>query len=120
LKTAELKRRQARAYYRKHKHQWKEYKNRQRANPQRYKALRRKWHLWEAFGLREDDFNALLKKQSDRCAICGASFNERVPTVDHDHSTEKVRGLLCGKCNSGLGMFGDNKELLSATLAYLD
>lgn len=59
--------------------------------------------------------------QSSLCAICGqtCSTGQRL-CVDHDHATGKMRGLLCRKCNSGLGQFGDDPEMLRAALSYLE
>lgn len=60
---------------------------------------------------------ALREEQEDRCAICG---NDHVPlSLDHDHSTGYVRGMLCAHCNTGLGMFNDNIESLMRAKAYL-
>lgn len=69
----------------------------------------------------------MLERQNGLCAICDdpislrAEDNERRRTakVDHCHDTGKVRGLLCGKCNSGLGMFRDNTEHLDRAITYL-
>lgn len=53
------------------------------------------------------------------CAICGQPF-VKTPQADHDHATGQVRGLLCGNCNSGLGLLQDNPELLRAAANYLE
>jgi hypothetical protein len=45
----------------------------------------------------------LLHAQGHRCAICRKPFGDKTPHVDHDHKTHKVRGLLCVRCNVGLG-----------------
>ena len=73
------------------------------------------------YGISLDDYNALLDLQKECCAICGIKqedFGKNL-FVDHDHSTGEVRGLLCHKCNSGLGMFNDDIKLLHAAIDYL-
>lgn len=64
----------------------------------------------------------------DCCEICGTPFiterngeqkRNKWKHLDHNHKTGKIRGVLCGHCNSGLGMFRDNPELLQAAVEYL-
>ena len=67
-----------------------------------------------------EEYDALSLQQGGRCLICGKSQTKnKLLHVDHNHSTGKVRGLLCGKCNSGLGMFGDSVEVLYTAIEYL-
>ncbi len=56
-----------------------------------------------------------------KCAICGYTNSKSYPKlgIDHDHKTGEVRGVLCSFCNTGLGSFRDNTELLSAAIKYL-
>jgi hypothetical protein len=62
----------------------------------------------------------LLERQSGRCAICNVPPSSTVPLcIDHDHETGQVRGLLCTKCNVGIGVLGDTAEHLRKALAYL-
>jgi len=77
------------------------------------------------YGISEDQYQAMLKDQGNACAICGstewpAGLHPGSPHVDHDHSTGVVRGLLCGYCNQGLGMFRDDPERLRAAIRYLE
>lgn len=63
----------------------------------------------------------MLKAQGDGCAICGVRrFFGRHLSIDHDHATGIVRGLLCGNCNSGLGSFHDDVARLKAAIWYLE
>lgn len=72
------------------------------------------------YGLTIEEFNALSEAQNNVCAICGQPPRGKTRlSVDHDHETRRVRGLLCDPCNTGLGMFKDSPELLTAAIAYL-
>ncbi|MFB9187251.1 endonuclease VII domain-containing protein [Dactylosporangium sucinum] len=59
----------------------------------------------------------MLASQGGRCLICREPMT--LPAVDHDHATGAVRGILCRPCNSGLGFFKDNPEILSRAIEYL-
>lgn len=73
------------------------------------------------YGVTSDQFETLRTAQGDRCAICRGEWRGKggQPHVDHDHTTGAVRGLLCGPCNNGLGMFRDDPALLRAAADYL-
>ena len=75
------------------------------------------------------DYSKLLSLQGGGCAICGKSEHLaqgrkirpiKKLAVDHDHVTGKIRGLLCRKCNWGLGYFGDNASIIRKAAAYLE
>lgn len=76
-----------------------------------------------SYGLTEAQYQAMLEGQDGKCAICGSRHglaSKKHPLyVDHCHSTGKVRGLLCNRCNAGLGMFQDQPALLVRALNYL-
>ena len=78
-----------------------------------------------SLGMTEDDYKRMLFQQKGGCWICGAkpelhkSSTEAFLVVDHEHATKSARGLLCGKCNKGLGLFNDNPDLLVNAIAYL-
>ena len=74
--------------------------------------------LKQRFGLTLTVYNRLLAEQDGKCAICQEPFII-TPRVDHNHRTGEVRGLLCRLCNTGLGHFRENKELLKAAVIYL-
>ena len=72
------------------------------------------------YGVDSSWYNAKLESQDGCCAICGTDDNgKRRFAVDHDHSTGKVRGLLCDTCNRALGMFGDSVKILQNAAEYL-
>lgn len=68
------------------------------------------------------DYETLLILQDFKCAICSRHEEEnRKPfVVDHDHNTGEVRGLLCFRCNTGIGQLGDSTLLLSKAIQYLN
>jgi hypothetical protein len=69
------------------------------------------------YGVSEEEFSARVLKQGGACAICGEI--PKTLQVDHCHASNEVRGLLCGRCNRGLGMFKDSPKRLHAALEYL-
>ena len=67
-----------------------------------------------------EDYATLLNQQDGVCAICRSPAPpERALAVDHCHQTGRVRGLLCDRCNTSLGGFGDSPGALVHALAYL-
>lgn len=110
------------AYYVAHKEQVKAYgvTYRARQNPERVKLSKAAWSRLSSYGLTLEAFDVLFAVQDGRCAICrGLLFRDRKTHVDHDHATERVRGLLCHGCNIGLGSFCDSPDTLVAAAKYL-
>jgi hypothetical protein len=77
----------------------------------------RNYHLRRRYGITVDDFDRMLAEQGGLCAICREAPAEH---VDHDHATNRVRGLLCFNCNGALGQFRDRRDLMLRAIAYLD
>ena len=73
------------------------------------------------YGITFDDFKAMLKNQNYQCAICGIHQAQLVyrMAVDHDHSTGKVRGLLCRPCNHAIGLLKDDPRITARASEYL-
>ena len=69
-------------------------------------------------GIKVPEFFRLLRIQEGKCAICGDQKGMRLK-IDHCHKSQRVRGLLCTKCNTGLGHFNDDPELLVRAKNYL-
>lgn len=95
-------------------------------NPNLYKDKDLKRSFGKDFGL--EQYNKILEIQNGCCYICKQvntstkhkNSNEiRALAVDHNHATGTIRGLLCDKCNRGLGYFNDNAELLLIAASYL-
>jgi hypothetical protein len=74
---------------------------------------------------REAIYETLLKKQKNKCAICGTEETRQRSgknisfSLDHDHRSGIIRGVLCGNCNTALGLFGDNLKSLNHAILYL-
>ena len=92
-----------------------------RKTPEQKKAAGRRNHLKYTFGITVADYDALMQKQNGQCAICGTTDPAPMSClfVDHDHATDRIRGLLCFHCNSGLGHFRDDPVILEIALDYL-
>jgi hypothetical protein len=73
------------------------------------------------YGITISEYDLLFKEQEGACAICKThqSTQPIALAVDHCHTTGKVRGLLCGKCNRGIGLFEDREDILVSAIHYL-
>jgi Recombination endonuclease VII len=108
-------------------------------NSQRHNEISVKWnvgnkrkkrdtHLKKNFGITIEEYDNLLNVQEGKCAICGnpeSTFDGRTKSpkmlsVDHDHITGVVRGLLCQTCNLVLGLFKDSLERFEMAMKYLE
>ena len=107
----------------------KNYKRWASANPEKVRENYNRWakanpeKIWlsniRRYNLTKEKFAETLQKQNNCCAICKREF-KGTPLVDHDHGIKIFRGLLCRKCNTGLGQFEDNIEVLRNAIQYLE
>jgi len=90
-------------------------------HPDRIWTSRKRNELRKKFNMTLEEWFDLMELQQHRCAICGQHDDEHWQAlhVDHNHKTGQIRGLLCNKCNRGLGFFNDDPDLLKKGLEYL-
>jgi hypothetical protein len=92
-------------------------------SPEALKESRRKtreWNRLKSTGFTPEDFKSKLEEQGGVCAICGTDNPGKLDfCADHDHATQTKRGVLCRKCNAGLGHFNDNPETIAKAIEYL-
>lgn len=99
-----------------------------RDNPERTKANTKRWRekmkdqlpeyqRRRKFGIPFGTYDRMLAEQGGACAICRAEFPRLL--IDHCHASGKVRGLLCNNCNTGIGMFSDDPQLMQAAAQYV-
>ena len=91
------------------------HKNREIHSQKRKKYIRKQ--VLKNHNITETNFLLMLKKQNNKCVICGLEMERAY--IDHCHKTLKIRGLLCNGCNLGLGIFHDNIETLKNAIKYL-
>jgi hypothetical protein len=82
---------------------------------------KKKQSRWiKRYGLTSEQYYEMLEKQNNTCKICNKKcLSRKSLSVDHCHKTEKVRGLLCVKCNTSLGMLNDDISLFYKAIDYL-
>ena len=113
------------AYYLEHTDTYKArsaawYKN----NPEKARAHWLRQNL-KKFNLTPEQYQAMVAQQGGVCAICsglphsGVMGSPKRLSVDHNHTTNENRGLLCGNCNRGIGVFRESPERLELAAAYL-
>jgi len=87
----------------------------------------RRWHLARVYGITLEEYNKMFETQNGKCLICNqpeTQVNRKTNTlhslsVDHDHATGKVRGLLCRRCNTLIGQVDDSVNILGRAIWYL-
>lgn len=85
-------------------------------NPDKFKG----YELKRRLNLSLEDYEQMQRQHDNKCAICKESEKDNPSlSVDHCHTTGKVRGLLCTRCNRGLGLFKDSQFNLEQAIAYL-
>ncbi len=99
-----------------------EYRNRRK---EERKPIQRNQNLKAKYNIDTEEYNKILIRQNNSCAICGIDIKDLTGfikhlAVDHNHITGEVRGLLCNHCNRGLGFFKDDYSLLLKASKYLE
>lgn len=92
------------------------------AHPDNVRAYNRRAKIKAAYGLTEEQWNAIFAAQNYSCAGCGSDVpkSKRGWVTDHQHGTVQVRGILCLQCNVALGMVGDDPNTLRRLANYLE
>lgn len=108
-------------YYEANKEAVLEYgKDWRKNNPDKVAMTVRKAALKRNYGLTIEQYEGMLAEQNNKCSICDSDLIPGIDTcVDHCHNTGAVRGILCSKCNKGLGLFLDSPERLYRAMEYL-
>ena len=96
--------------------QWK------KKNAEKIKEYQRKHRLKSFYGISIESYKELLLRQNGVCGICsnGPECQKHPLSVDHDHITGRIRGILCSNCNSALGLMKENIENLKLAIKYLE
>lgn len=82
----------------------------------------RKSNLNIKYNMSIEEYTVLLEAQNNKCLLCNKSPEEngKALSVDHNHQTGKIRGLLCDNCNKGIGFLKENIETLKNAIRYLE
>ena len=98
-------------------------KRTQAKNPEGFRTQRRTSWLKINYGITPADYDKMEKDQEGKCGICESEnmgTKRGYWSVDHCHTSGKVRGLLCSTCNKAIGQLGDTKEALQKAVDYLN
>lgn len=77
--------------------------------------------LLKKYGITIEEWKVMLEAQNYQCKICGWPFGQAMGDkhTDHNHKTGKIRGILCSKCNTALGLFEDNVNIMASAIEYI-
>jgi hypothetical protein len=98
---------------------WKE------ANPETNSEMRRETMLKSKYNITIEQYQLMWEEQEGLCAACGEAMPTKddrgyFPPVDHDHETNKIRGIVHTKCNRGIGLFNDSPDRMRKVADYLE
>ena len=107
-----------------------------KANPEKYRAKLREYaakkrsedanwdfrrNIKKFYGISVEQYESMFRAQNGVCAICSClNISGRRLAVDHNHVTGNIRGLLCSRCNTGIGQARESVDILKKTIAYLE
>jgi hypothetical protein len=81
---------------------------------------RKRSRLQRIYGITPEQHDQMMQQQNYLCALCGCELtSDAVPSVDHSHETESIRGIVCRKCNLMIGLAEDNPKILYLGIKYL-
>lgn len=86
-------------------------------NPEKVRLIDRRRTLKIKYNMTIEDYNNLLASQNGSCSICADDKNL---VIDHCHTTNRVRGILCSTCNRGIGLMKDSVQVLQSAIEYLN
>jgi hypothetical protein len=86
------------------------------------KEIHRWASIYYLYNITQEEWQAMFDKQHGCCAICGVSAENLLHPleIDQDQASGKIRGLLCRKCNSGIGLLNEDIELIKRAIRYLE
>jgi hypothetical protein len=91
------------------------------------KLSRKSIGLRKKYGIGNEEYDRMFAKQDGLCAICGVSeakvadkTGPKPLGVDHCHDTGRIRGLLCGRCNQGIGLLLDSPAIMRSAASYVE
>ncbi len=92
---------------------------RHKRTPEQQRTASRKCKLKTVYGLTIEQFDCMYNLQEGQCKICKSYVLKNAICIDHNHSTGKVRDLLCRKCNAAIGLLDENITILNSAINYL-
>lgn len=91
-------------------------------NPEAFKlGVKLSSYKKQGIKITKEEYKNLYDMQNGYCAICGnhRSYQKKDLSLDHCHNTKKVRGFLCDNCNTGIGKFKDNIDIMLKAIQYI-
>lgn len=96
------------------------YDNFRKNNPEKAKLYCQNSNRRRFYNLEPSEYKALLDLCDNKCMICGNNHKDKTLHIDHCHNTRIVRGLLCHHCNTAIGLFNENVDIMLQAIKYLN